>query len=144
MPYGSEMARYIVNSSSGYTLGGSTGSGLPVWINAFPPVSFDTPIALYEAGGPAPLYTHGTALYLERPSMQVISRSTSYATARQNADHVYRTLGSISNVSVAKTTSTGTTAYATVTPLQSPTDMGTDAKGRHLITCNYMAEKEMS
>lgn len=143
MPYGSEMAQYIVDSSTSYVLGGSTG-GTPVWLNAFPPTGQGTAVAIYESGGPSPLYTQGTALYLERPSMQVITRSTSYATARQNADYVYRLLGSISNTSVPKTTSTGTTTYVTVTPLQSPTDMGTDAEERPMITCNYMAEKEMS
>lgn len=143
MPYGSEVANYITSNSTAYKTGGSTGSATPVWLNKFPSDDVDTAIAIYDSGGLGPLYTHN-GLSLERPTVQIISRSTSYATARQNADYIFRTLGGVTNAGVSKTTSTGETTYLTITPLQSPSDMGQDAEERSMVTCNYMAEKEMS
>jgi hypothetical protein len=143
MPYGSEVANFLVSASTSFKQGGSTGAQTPIWMNKFPGRSSNTAIAIFESGGPAPLYTH-SGLSLERPTVQIISRSTSYATARQNADFIFRTLAGVTNAGVSKTTSTGETSYLTITPLQSPTDMGQDAEERSMVTCNYMAEKEMS
>lgn len=143
MPYGAEVAGYIVSSSTTFKAGGSTGSKIPVWINKIPANSENSAIAVFESGGPGPLYTH-SGVTLERPTIQVISRSTSYETARQNADTVWRTLSAVTNTLVSKSSSTGQTMYLTITPLQSPTRMGEDPEERPLVTCNFMAEKELS
>lgn len=144
MPVLDEISGYILSNSTRFKAGGSTGTKVPLWKSTLPPDQANTSIGLFEAGGPGPVYTHNGTLYTERPSLQVISRSTSYATARDNAEHIYTLLGAVTNVLVAKTTSTGDTTYVSITPVQSPFDMGQDAEERNLISCNYIAEKEQS
>lgn len=139
-----ELATYIDSNSTHFRNGASTGSAVPIWMSGFPDQSPGNAIALFEAGGPGPVYTQGGSIYVERPSIQVISRSTSYVTARGNAERVYRLLSVVKNASIAKTTSTGNTTYVTVTPIQSPFTMGKDAEERNLISCNYIAEKVLS
>lgn len=144
MPVMTEVASYIVSTSTRYKVGGSTGSKVPLWQSSFPPDQANTAVALFESGGSGGLYAHGGNLVLERPTFQVIARSTSYATARDHAEHIYSLLTSVTNATLSKTTSTGTTSYLTITAVQSPTDMGQDAEERKLITCNFITEKAPS
>ena len=141
MPVGREVVGYVVSQSTAYVLGGTTG-GVPVYLNKMAE-SPATAVAFFESGGPGPTYTY-TGVSLERPGLQLISRSTSYATARDNAQTVWNMLAAVTNVTISKTSSTGVTSYATITPVQSPTDMGQDAKELALITCNFTIEKEVS
>ena len=104
-----------------------------VFKNRFPAESTNTAIALYETGGAPPLqeFAGSDVTYMRRPNLQVVSRSTAYATARANAEVVYNRLTPVSNSTLSGTT------YVSIDPLQEPFDVGTDPEGRHLVSCNY-------
>lgn len=142
MPAMSEVQGYIIANSTRFVSGGSTG-GIPLWMNKLPATSADTAVVLLESGGPGPTYTY-TGISYERPALQMISRSTSYVTARDNSQHVWELLASVTGITISKTSSTGVTNYLTITPIQSPTDMGQDVEERSLVTCNFLIEKELS
>ena len=141
MPAGREVLGYVVSNSTKYVLGGSTG-GTPIYLNKIAETPA-TALGFFESGGPGPLYTY-TGVSVERPTLQLISRSSSYATARDNAQTVWNMLAAVTSTTIAKTSSTGVTSYLTITPVQSPTDMGQDAEELALITCNFIIEKELS
>lgn len=143
MPAINEVASYIVAQSTRYAQGDSS-TAVPLYMNKLPATSSNTAVTIIDSGGSGPLYTQNGNFALERPTLQVITRSSAYQTARDHAEHIYTILASVTNVSIAKTTSTGVTSYLTISPLQSPTDMGQDANERPLVTCNYVIEKEQS
>jgi len=142
MPVGSEIHGYIVLTSTRFASGESS-TAIPLWINKHPQGQPDTSVAIFESGGVGPTYNF-TGVTVVRPNLQIISRSSAYQTARDNAEHIWQLLASVTGVSIAKTTAGGTTDYMTVTPLQSPTDIGQDAEARSLVTSNYSIEKDPS
>jgi hypothetical protein len=142
MPVLGELSAYVVNASTRYALATSS-TAISIWESAFPSDETDTALGFYESGGPAPVYTQ-TGLSYERPTVQVICRSSAYATARDNAEHVYTILSAVENLDIAKSTAGGVTSYITVSPVQSPFDMGRDAEQRAQISCNYQVQKEVS
>lgn len=139
-----ELALHVVTQSTRYAVAPST-TKIPIWKGGFRADQPNTAISLYETGGVGPLFTYN-GITLERPSIQIISRSTSYVTARGNAWEVYQILMLVGNDALPLSTSTGasTVNYVTITPNQSPFDMGTDARDRHQISCNYVIEKALS
>ncbi len=143
MPFINEISNYIVATSTRFALGDSS-TAVPLYMGKLPAAIADTAVTVIDSGGSGPLYTQNGTFYLERPTIQVITRSSAYSVARDNAETIYNLLANVTNLSISKTTSTGTTTYLTVTPLQSPSDMGQDAEERPLVTCNYLAEKEPS
>ena len=143
MPLGSEVHGYIIFTSTRFASGESS-TAIPLWINKHPATQPDTSVALFESGGAGPDYALGGAVITERPNLQIISRSSSYPVARDNAEHLWQLLASVTGVSIAKTTAGGTTDYLTITPLQSPTDIGQDAEARALVTSNYSIVKAQS
>lgn len=137
MPVLNEIAAYIAATSTGFSAGPHA-SKTQIFIGDMPEDQRDTLIAIYEPGGAPPVYSFGASPMLERPTVQVISRSTSYATARTNAFTIYTILAAVEDATLSGT------AYTRVTPSQSPIDLGKDADDRHLISCNFMAEKVVS
>lgn len=137
MPILNEVAAHIAASSTIFSAGPHA-TKTEIFIGDLPEDQRATLIALFEAGGAPPVYTYGSSPMLERPTVQVISRSTSYATARTNASTIYSILAAVKGATLSGT------IYTRVTPSQSPFDMGKDADDRHLISCNYIAEKAVS
>lgn len=139
MPLLDEIATYIVSqSTANFVVGPTTTAKTSIWKGQFPQRQVGNAIALFEPGGAPPLYTFSSSPSLERPSVQVISRSSSYATARSNAKAIYSILAAVKNATISGT------AYTRITPSQSPFDMGKDPDDRNLISCNYIAEKAVS
>lgn len=133
-----EISTRIIAQSTRFIAAPSTSATkAQIWLNRFPEVGADTAIALFESGGIAPNYTY-TGLSVERPAVQVISRSTSYATARLNAQRVHDILAATQNTTISSV------GYVTITPVQPPFDIGTDAAGRSMLSCNFIAEKGVS
>jgi hypothetical protein len=101
----------------------------------------DTLTSLYETPGTEPSRTFSTGggvREFENPSLQVICRSTSYQTARNNADVAFTILDSVANSTVL---STGGPRYVTISADQSPFSIGQDDNRRWLISCNYSVAK---
>lgn len=139
-----ELALRVTTQSTRFAVAPSTAK-IPIWKGGFRADQPNTAVSLFETGGVIPLYTYN-GLELERPTVQIISRSTSYVTARANAWDIYEILMLVGNASlpVSASTSSPTVQYVTITPNQSPFDMGTDARDRHQISCNYTIEKALS
>lgn len=139
-----ELSSHILKSSTFFVRAPST-TKVPIWLGGFRADRPNTAVSIYETGGPGAVYTF-SGITFERPTVQVISRSTSYATARTNAWRIYAILSVVGNVSLPLTTSTGsaTVPYVTISPVQSPFDMGSDAVDRQQISCNYQIEKVLS
>lgn len=104
----------------------------------------DTLMALYETGGSAPAWVMGsTSPAYETVSVQVISRSSNYATARSRAYTAYRVLGGVRNQRLPAAASTDT-LYLDCNPDQPPFSIGQDPNKRWLISCNFTVHKERS
>ncbi len=139
MTVATEVQDHIVGSSTSFILGGSSGGN--VFVSQVPDSAPDTSVTIYETGGIGPYFgLTSSGPVVETPGLQIVCRSTSYAVARANAELIYSTLYTPTN-----TTLTGsTTIYLSITPQQSPFDMGRDDNGRHRVTCNYLAQKEVT
>jgi hypothetical protein len=133
-----ELSTLILAQSTNFIAAPTTSaSKAQVWLNRFPETGSNTAIALYESGGIGPSYTYSGVSH-EKPAVQVISRSTSYVTARRNANRVFTILAATKNSTISSV------AYTQITPSQSPFDLGADAAGRSMISCNYIVEKAIS
>ncbi len=130
-----EVAAYVEANSTAFTLGGSTGSlHISIMTDAMP----DTVTVLYDAPGVATAHTFSTGTVgkaYEQPGLQVLARSTSYATAKGNADVVYTMLDGLSN-----TTMTGV-RYLSIDADQPPFPIGRDDNERHLVSCNFSIKR---
>lgn len=119
---------------SGWVVGSTTGS-VAIWGGYDPDSPGDT-IVVYESYGMQPAEVmQSTKAAFERPRIQVMSRSTGYATARTNAEKAMRSLRGVVNTNLVSGTSTA--FYQWIQPLQSPFFAGRDHNGRVLISCNY-------
>lgn len=142
-----ELARYVVGQSTSFVIAPST-AGYPIWKGGFRADQPNTAVTILETGGILPTYTYAGVSF-EQPTIQIISRSTSYELARTNAWLVYEILAIVGNANLVASTSTSTgadptTRYVSITPNQSPFDMGNDAKARTQFSCNYMIQKVLS
>ena len=102
----------------------------------------DTMVTLYETGGSSPIhvFTTGTQTRLhEQPGLQAISRSTSYVTARNNAEVVFVKLDGLANTLLP--TATGGIHYVSIDAVQSPFSIGRDGNDRHLVSVNFLVVK---
>lgn len=108
-----------------------------LFMHSFPATAKDTAVCLYETGGVGSVESFGGIVH-ERPSTQVLVRSTSYLVARNIAQTAYNTITAI------KSTSLSGTEYLYTSSQQSPFDIGDDESGRVQISCNYFIYKEPS
>lgn len=139
-----ETLAYVLTQSTSFQAGSSTGAKIPIFLNRFPAEQPNTTIAFFESGGAAPINSLGASTALvRRPTIQVLSRSTSYQTARSNAETIWRMFNAVTNTVLPTSQgSTSTTFYHSITPNQDPIDMGRDAKERTLISCNFLVQKD--
>lgn len=104
----------------------------------------DTMVALYETGGLPTLSSWSTGeqddRQFTRHRFQVLSRSTSYPTAHDNATVVF---GLLDGIARRLPTSTGL-AYGRIDAVQPPFDIGKDGNERHLVSTNYDAWRAVS
>jgi len=106
----------------------------------------DTAVFIHETGGLSPEFVFNSSNPLwEQPSIQIISRSSDYQTARNKAQTIYNLLQQQSNVTL-KPNSTGDTGalYFSIVPLQSPFLLGLDGNQRIEISANYSIRKTLS
>jgi hypothetical protein len=102
------------------------------------PESPDTCVALIQTSGTAPIDTFGTSSPpLESQGLQTIVRAESYATAEALAVDVMKSLSSIENQTLTST------LYLKVEAQQSPFSLDRDDQERQVMSCNYMAIKNL-
>ena len=121
-------------------LSGTTGNLSKAFMGDAAPTP-DTIVTLYETGGSGPVHvftTGGQTRWYEQPTLQALSRSTSYRTARNNAEIVFTKLDGTANTLLP--TSTGI-FYLSIDAIQSPFSIGRDENGRHLVSVNFTVVK---
>jgi hypothetical protein len=100
-----------------------------------------TVLTIYETGGAAPVHamsgSPGTAV-AEQPTIQVVARSTSYSTARTDADQCFDLLDGLYQKTI------NGTRYLYVEALQSPFMLERDDQERTRIACNYRIVKDLT
>lgn len=110
------------------------------------PDNVDTGISVLETGGAPPLCTFGSgatsigvpASTVERPRVQVLSRSPIYATARAKAQDAFNLLDGL-----AARTINGV-RYLYISAVQSPIDLGRDGNLRAHFSVNFDVVKAVS
>jgi len=136
-----EIATYLVAQISGFgKFSGTTGNvAAGVNLDAIAP---NTMISLYDTQGfpSEQVFSTGAAasVAFENPSLQILSRSTSYKTARDNAVLAYRELDGLS---ATLPTATGT-RYLSIDAAQAPFFIGRDGNQRPLFSVNFNIRKD--
>lgn len=132
-----EVADYLETSSTGFTIGVDLTKG-------FMPENPSTVTTIYETGGFDSVHYFSTSTGVaatrafERPGMMIRSRSTDYASARENAFEAWRLLDGLHDRSLP--TSTGT-RYQSISAVQSPFEAGRDRNDRFLFSVNFVVTK---
>ena len=129
-----DIAEYLEAQSTRLTVGVNL-------TKSFQPPTPDTVTTLIESGGVFPLHafsTGGNTRMYERPSLQVLSRSTSYETVRAVMEDVFTILDGIANTELP--TSTGV-RYAAIDAAQSPFAIGRDSNDRFEMSVNFTIMK---
>lgn len=144
MPLLDDMASYLTACTSAFTLlKGTTGNLVKAQLLDRTPAP-DTLTALYETGGMGPAWAFGsTAPVYETAGLQVLSRSSSYASAHSRAHSAYVWFGGIRNQRVPNSSASSTSClYLDVQPDQPPFSVGVDQNGRWLSSVNFTIRKE--
>jgi len=103
-------------------------AGTDLFLSGLPDAP-DTALAILETGGFEP----DLAAPMDNPTFQIMSRAGDYFVARTRAKAAYDALHGL-----AETVLSGR-RYLLIRAMQSPTYIGVDQNGRHLIATNYAA-----
>lgn len=137
MSFLDEIAARLVSEGVG-TLDATAASAIFKGSKAVIPSGLGPFISIAETGGTRPMKSQRSPKY-QRPSAQIVVRSTSRAVARAKAKAAYDALGSASgglyNVTL------GGTFYVSIEVVQEPFDLGLDSDGRPRIAFNINAVK---
>ena len=141
MPLLDDVGTYLAAQSTAFTkLAGSAGN-LAKGVN-LDTVGPDTMTSLYDAQGFESSFTFTTsgsvATAFEQPGLQILSRSTSYKTARDNCVVAFQILDGFSGV---LPTATGT-RYLSIAGAQTPFFIGRDSNDRALFSVNFNIMKD--
>ena len=117
---------------------GTTGVvGTDIFLGMLP----DTPAAcwaVFETGGAGPEYTMQGESPIETPSVQLLARAATYATARLKANQAFRVLSGL------RTRTINSVMYHWAEALQSPFLLERDDHDRPVVVCNYLLRKAVS
>lgn len=102
--------------------------GADLFLSALPDQP-DTAAAVLETGGFEP----DLAAAVDNPTFQIICRSADYGAARAKAQAAYVALHGLTETMLSGR------RYLLIRAMQSPTYIGADQNGRHLISTNYAA-----
>lgn len=138
-----DVATYLAGQSTAFTILAGTGGNLAKAKSLDHTPAPDTLTVLYETAGFGPVHTFSTSTGTatrdhERPGLQVLCRSTSYQTARNNADTVFTLLDGLAGTVLS--TASGVT-YRSIDAVQSPFFLQRDANDRTVISVNFNVGK---
>jgi hypothetical protein len=98
-------------------------------------------IALLETGGQPAIHAMstgpGNALF-ERPSVQILRRSTSYNTARAEMNTIHNLLDGVTQRTI------NSTRYSMIQAVQPPFAIDRDSADRAMLSCNFLCMKTLS
>lgn len=138
---------FLVAQSTAFTIfAGTSGGSLAKQIMLDNTVAPDTLAVLYETAGGPNTYTFSTttgtaSVDTENPSLQILSRATSYATARTQAETAYTILDGLAERNLP--TATGT-RYIEITADQAPFFVNRDENDRNIVSVNFSVRKVIS
>jgi len=137
-----DVATYLAAQSTALTVMSGTGGNLLKGVALDHTPAPETLVSLYEAPGFPTVHTFGTSTGVvptvyDQPGLQVLSRSTSYKTARSNAETVKTILDGYTGT---LPTATGRT-YLSILCAQPPFLLQRDANNRPVIATNYTVRK---
>ncbi len=135
----------ITESTAFTTLGGTSGGSLGKQIMLDDSITPDTVAVLYETAGGPNEYTFSSStgratVSFERPGLQILSRSTLYATAKIRAETAYTILDGLAGRNLPTTTGP---RYLEITAVQAPFFLQRDENDRYIVSTNYLAWKEV-
>lgn len=117
---------------------GVLGTSLVVSSKSLIPAGDGPIVSLTETGGSGPQFVQNSSTAaVQRPTVQVVARASTYLAAAAKARAAYDAL-------LLYNTSLSGTRYKRLLPLQEPFDMGLDAAGRPMVAFNVMAERQPS
>ncbi len=145
MSIADDIAAFLVAQSTAFTLLSGTSGNLGKMVMLDNAHVADTFASIYETGGGASEYAYSTStgtadIVFERPSFQMLSRSTTYTTARAQAQTAYTLLDGLADRNLP--TATGT-RYLQITAVQSPFFVNRDENERFIVSVNFDAWKEV-
>ncbi len=138
MPVLDDIAVKLVADVAGFgKFSGTTGNvGRGINLDTIAP---DTFVSLYDTQGFESSFTFSTSstvsVAFEQPGLQILSRSVSYVTARDNAVLAHQVLDGFSG------TLSGT-RYLSITAAQTPFFIGRDANDRPMFSVNFNIMKD--
>ena len=139
-----DIATYLAAQSTAFTiLAGTEGNMTKGFMPDAAPAP-DTCTTLYETGGTAPTHTFSTdadTRYFENPRLQIMTRSTSYESARDRADKAFKLLDGLANTVLPTTAGS---LYIDISAVQSPFSIGRDANDRFLMSVNFDVMKTVA
>ena len=134
-----DVVKKIATLSTAFTAAGTSASTTGnVFASRLPHTPATAIVVLQSPGGP-PQHSFTGGVPFEQPRVQVIVRSTSYATAESYAQTIWDGLDGIAN---STTVSSSGPRYVEISALQSPFDLGRDDNEWARIACNYQVKKE--
>lgn len=141
-----EIATYMAAQSTAFTILAGTGGNLAKQIMLDSTPNPDTLTVLYETPGGPTEYSFSTStgtaqVEFERPSFQILSRSTAYKTARTRAQTAYTMFDGLAGKTLP--TATGT-RYLEITAVQPPFFLQRDDNDRFIVAVNFNVWKEVS
>ncbi len=145
MSIADDVAAFLVAQSTAFTLLSGTSGDLGKMVMLDHAHVDDTFASIYETGGAGSEYAFSTSTgtadtVFERPSFQLLSRSTVYTTARSRAQTAYTLLDGLADRNLP--TATGT-RYLQITAVQPPFFLQRDDNERYIVSVNFDAWKEV-
>lgn len=138
-----DIATYLAAQSTAFTVFSGSAGNLAKSIALDVSPAPNTVTVLYETPGTAPGFSFSTAanatVEYESPTLQILSRSTSYETARDRAQTAYTTLNGLA---ATLPTSTGV-RYLSIAAAQPPFLLQRDEHDRYIVAVNFNVQKEV-
>jgi len=141
MPLLDDIGTYLVAQATAFgKLSGTTGN-LAKGIN-LDAIAPNEMVSLYDTQGfeSEQVFSTGASasIAFENPGLQILSRSTSYAVARDNANVAYQILDGFAGVLPSATG----TRYLSIDAAQAPFFIGRDSNDRPLFSVNFNIRKD--
>ena len=140
-----DVATFLAATSTAFTVLSGTAGNLGKMIMLDHDHYADTFASLYETPGAASEFAFSTATgtvetVFERPSFQMLSRSTTFTIAKSQAETAYTLLDGMADRLLP--TATGT-RYLQITAVQPPFYLQRDENDRYIVSVNFDVWKEV-
>lgn len=129
-----DMGVYL-NATYAASYSGKFALGTNLFLSLLPETP-DVCMAVYEQGGGPPVFTFGTTQIVQ-PTMQVITRHTSYETGRTDAQELFEIFVDLAEQTI------NSVKYHRIEPVSSPALFQRDNNNRVLFTTNFTVMREL-